>query len=126
MSRNGITRLMLLWLAWIYAIYFLLTGIWPVVHIRSFMAVTGPKTDLWLVRTVGLMITAVGLCVAVAAWQRQITLPILVLATASSGFLMLIDVIYFAKRLIAKIYLLDAAVEAVLIAAWLIAWFAKA
>ncbi len=117
---------MLLWLGWIYAVYFLLTGVWPVVHIGSFMAVTGPKNDLWLVRTVGLMITAVGLCIGVAAWQRQITLPILVLAIASSGFLMFIDVIYVAKRVIAKIYLLDAVVEAGLIGAWLIAWFTKA
>ena len=116
---------MLLWVAWIYAVYFMLTGIWPVVHIRSFMAVTGPKTDLWLVRTVGLLITAVGLCIAIAAARHQIELAILVLALASSGFLMLIDVIYVARRVIARIYLLDAAVEAVLIIAWLIAWFAK-
>src|SRR5205814_3223112 len=109
---------MLLWIAWVYAVYFLLTGIWPVLHIASFMAVTGPKTDLWLVRTVGLLITGVGLCVAVAAWQKQIGLPIFVLAIASSGFLCLIDVIYVAKRVIAKIYLLDAAIEVVLIVAW--------
>lgn len=117
---------MLLWVAWIYAVYFLLTGIWPVVHIRSFMAVTGPKTDLWLVRTVGLLIAAIGLCVALAAARHQIQHAILVLALASAGFLMLIDVIYVAKRVIARIYLVDAAVEAMLIVAWLIAWFTKA
>ena len=109
-----------------YAVYFIATGVWPVVHIKSFLWVTGPKTDLWLVRTVGLMITAVGLCIAVAAAQQQIQLHILVLAIASSGFLLLIDVIYVAKRVIAKIYLLDAAIEAILIAAWLIGWFSRA
>src|SRR3954468_24319759 len=110
------------WVAWIYAIYFLLTGMWPVVHIKSFMAVTGPKTDLWLVRTVGLLITAVGLCVAIAAAQRQIQLHALVLAIASSGFLLLIDMIYVARGVFARIYLLDAAVELLLIIAWVIGW----
>lgn len=26
--------------------FYLATGIWPLVHIESFVAVTGPKTDL--------------------------------------------------------------------------------
>jgi hypothetical protein len=75
---------------------------------------------------VGLLIAAVGLCIGVAGWQQQITLPILVLAVASSGFLMVVDVVYVAKGVIARIYLLDAAVEAALIVAWLIAWSTKA
>ena len=39
------------------AVYYILTGVWPLVHIRSFMAVTGPKTDLWLARTTGAAIS---------------------------------------------------------------------
>src|SRR3954468_14726644 len=112
------------WVAWIYAMYFVITGIWPVVHMPSFIAVTGPKTDLWLVRTVGLLITAIGLCIAVAAARHQIQLPIFILAITSSGFLCLIDVVYVSKRVIAKIYLLDAAVELLLIIAWIIGWAA--
>ncbi|VTR52312.1 Uncharacterised protein [Sphingobacterium thalpophilum] len=45
----------------IQGIYYCLTGIWPVIHISSFMAVTGPKTDLWLVKMVGLLSLAIGL-----------------------------------------------------------------
>jgi len=117
--------LMLHWVARIYAVYFMVTGIWPVVHMPSFLAVTGPKTDLWLVRTVGLMITAVGLCIAVAAWQGQMALHVLVLAIASSGFLLLVDVIYVRKRVIAKIYLLDGAIELILILGWVIGWVSR-
>lgn len=29
--------------------YYLITLIWPLVHIKSFMAVTGYKRDVWLV-----------------------------------------------------------------------------
>lgn len=117
--------IMLLWVAWVYAAYFLLTGIWPIVHMSSFLAVTGPKTDLWLVRTVGLLVMAVGLAVGVAAARDQLPLPVFVLAVASSLSLLLIDLIYVGKRVIAKIYLLDAAVEVVLIIAWIVGWFAR-
>ncbi len=39
------------------AVYYVLTGVWPLVSMKTFLKVTGPKTDLWLVRTIGLFIT---------------------------------------------------------------------
>jgi hypothetical protein len=112
---------MLTVLAWVYSTYFILTGVWPLISIRTFMMVTGPKTDLWLVRTVGLLVTSIGLCVAVSAAQRQFPLPVIVLAIAASLALLLIDVVYVIKGTISRIYFIDAAIEAVLIVAWLIA-----
>jgi energy-converting hydrogenase Eha subunit E len=109
-------------LAAIQSIYFLATGIWPILHIESFMKVTGPKRNLWLVKTVGAIIISIGLSLAVAAWNHQINLAIVTLAITSAIALTCIDVIYVSKGTIAKIYLLDAAAEIVLILAWLIAW----
>lgn len=40
--------------------YYLVTGAWPLLHMRSFVALTGPKRDLWLVRSTGSMIAALG------------------------------------------------------------------
>ena len=34
-------------------VYFAATGVWPLIDMRSFERVTGPKADKWLVRTVG-------------------------------------------------------------------------
>jgi hypothetical protein len=59
--------------------YFLLTGVWPLLHMRSFLTVTGPKTDLWLAA---------------------------------------IDVIYVTRGVISRIYLADAALEALILMAW--------
>src|SRR5688572_4449074 len=112
---------MIIPLAWVYSVYFLITGIWPLISIRTFMKVTGPKTDLWLVRTVGLLVTPIGLCIAVAAYQRQFHLPVIVLAIASSLALLLIDVIYVLNGTISRIYLVDAVIEALLIVGWLLA-----
>src|SRR5947209_19342813 len=40
--------------------FFALSGMWPIVHLRSFEAVTGPKLEGWLVKTVGGLLTVVG------------------------------------------------------------------
>jgi hypothetical protein len=37
------------------------SGLWPLVHLRSFEAITGPKTDRWLVKTIGALIAEPGL-----------------------------------------------------------------
>jgi hypothetical protein len=35
------------------AVVFITTGLWPLVRSKSFEAVTGPKLEGWLVKTVG-------------------------------------------------------------------------
>jgi hypothetical protein len=104
--------------AWVQGVYFLFTGIWPIVHIRSFMAVTGPKVDLWLVKTVGVIVTAIGATICLAVWRREVSSQTMFLATASAAGLMAIDVIYVLKGRISPIYLADAAVELVLVGGW--------
>jgi hypothetical protein len=47
---------------WVQAIYYLLTALWGLFHIESFMAVTGPKTDVWLVKTVSVLIIPTVVC----------------------------------------------------------------
>ena len=44
------------------------TGLWPIVDLRSFERVTGPKHDDWLVRTVGGLAVALG---AGLAWRSH-------------------------------------------------------
>ena len=112
-------------LAFIQAAYFIATGVWPIVHIRSFMKVTGPKTDLWLVKTVGALVTVIGAVIALAAWRRRIDLEIVALTVLSAAALLAVDVIYVLRRVIDKIYLLDAVAEILLIAAWIILWASR-
>jgi hypothetical protein len=116
---------MLTWIAIAHAIYFGITGIWPIVHMKSFIAVTGPKTDLWLVKAVGALVTAIAAAVGVAAMRRDIGASTIALAVLSCAALCAIDVIYVMKGTIARIYLADAAVEVLLIAAWTIAWVGR-
>jgi hypothetical protein len=34
--------------------YYLITGLWAILDIKSFMTITGPKCDVWLVKMLGL------------------------------------------------------------------------
>ena len=96
------------------SIYYGVTGAWPVLHMRSFEAVTGPKTDDWLVHMVGLLTIAV----AVAIWPRAgaIAPPSRTLAILAAASYLVIDVVYGSLGVISWVYLLDAVVETGLMA----------
>lgn len=98
----------------IQSIYYALTGAWPVMHLPSFEAVTGPKSDDWLVHMVGLLTVAI----AVTLWPRagRIAAPVRTLAVWAAASYLVIDVVYAALGVISPIYLLDAAAEIALIA----------
>ena len=112
----------LFWLAIVQAGYFVITGVWPILNMRSFVAVTGPKVDYWLVKTVGVLVTVVGLAIGIAALRGNFGIETFVLAVGSAAALGAVDVIYATKRVIPKIYLADAVAEAILITGWLILW----
>lgn len=101
-----------------HAAFFLVTGLWPILHIRSFEWVSGPKVDRWLVKTVSALIVVIGSVTGLAAWRRRLTPEIEALAIGSSISLSAIDVIYVARRRIRWVYLLDAIAELGLAAAW--------
>jgi hypothetical protein len=104
----------------VQGLYFLLTGLWPLFGIDSFQAVTGRKTDLWLVYTVGMLVSVIGLTLLVAAGSRRITPEIAILAIGSAAGLAAIDVIFVFRGVISWIYLLDAAAEVALLGWWVL------
>lgn len=105
-------------LTWLQGIYFLFTGIWPLISIGSFQKVTGPKYDLWLVKTAGAVVTAIGGTLIIAAIRDEYNAPIIFLAIGSAVGLAAIDIVYVIKRVIRPIYLSDAAIELLLTTGW--------
>ena len=103
-------------------VFYVLTGLWAIVSIGTFQKVTGPKTDLWLVKTVGALVGVIGAVLGLAAQRHTVDEEAAALAIGSAVSLTAIDVVYVARRRISPIYLLDALAECGLIAAWIIAW----
>src|SRR5512138_2105430 len=87
-------------------------GLWPLVHYRSFEAVTGPKEDDWLVKTVGGLIAIVGGTLLVSARRRDPTPEAAVLGAAAATALAVADLRFVARGRISRVYLLDVVVEA--------------
>lgn len=109
-------------LAWFQGIFYGLTGVWPLLSMRTFLAVTGPKVDLWLVRTVGILIAVIGLTLLLATRRRRIGSELVLLAAGSAAGLAGIDLVYALGDRISDVYLVDAVVEIVLVIAWVGAW----
>jgi hypothetical protein len=105
-------------LAVVQGAYWAASGVWPIVHLRSFEAVTGPKQAGWLVKTVGALIAAVGATLVVAGARRRVTEEIVLLGASSAAALGGAGGWYAARGRIRRIYLADAAIEAVILAAW--------
>lgn len=106
--------------ALIQAAAYVLTGLWPWLSMRTFLQVTGPKEDLWLVKTVGALLALAGVVLGLAGLQRRITPEVALLGAGSAGTLAAVDAFYVAQGRIPPVYLLDMAGESVLVAGWLL------
>ena len=96
------------------AAYYALSGVWPIVSPKTFQLVTGPKADMWLVKTFGALVGAVGASLALAEEPQRDTR---VLAAGSAAALGIADAWFVARGRIKKTYLIDAAAQAALLAA---------
>jgi hypothetical protein len=97
--------------------YYLVTGAWPLLSMRSFERVSGRKTDRWLVRTIGLLSIGYG-TLLLDATRRGSPEPGLGVAPAVAFGAS--SLWYRARGVINSSYLLDAAVEAAFLAGWLV------
>jgi hypothetical protein len=101
------------------AIY-VVSGLWPIVHLRSFEKVTGPKTDGWLVKTVGGLLAVIGATLIVGSAPPGPARALRLLGTGSAAVLALVDVIYASRGRISRIYLADAALQTAIGALWVV------
>jgi hypothetical protein len=92
-------------------IYYFATGVWPFVHRRSFLKVTGPKNDLWLVHAVGSLVTASGVVLLRSAAKKRVTPEIQMLAAGSALGLAAVELHSIWRGAIRKIYLADTLLE---------------
>jgi hypothetical protein len=99
-------------------VYFLATGMWPLLHLESFESMTGPKADKWLVRTVGMLVGVTGAVLLRAAVRDRVTPEISALGVASAASLGAVDTLYAIRGHVSRIYLADSAVHGAFVAGW--------
>jgi len=97
------------------AIYFA-SGLWPIVHLRSFEAVTGRKRDKWLVKANGAILACVGLSLMRSGRKE----PARELGLTTAAAIAAVEAFYAARGKIGRPYVADAAVELAIAAGWLV------
>lgn len=95
-----------------FSFYYFITGLWPFIHYGSFERITGPKKEKWLVYTVSSLIVITSLVVFRSLKEENFLNPtILMLVIGNATALIVIDVLFSYKKIISKVYLLDAFVQ---------------
>jgi energy-converting hydrogenase Eha subunit E len=102
--------------ALIQGVYYVITGLWPLLHMGSFQKVTGPKVDTWLVKMVGLLAATIGIVLLVS--RAPTTLELLGILSAAA--FAAIDFYYSLRRRIARTYMADGFIQILFIIGWLV------
>jgi hypothetical protein len=102
-----------------HGVFNVVGGLWPLVHLRSFEWVFGPKTDVWLQRTTGGLLVSAGLAQLAAAPGPQGPAQARRIGLGTALTLLAVDLVYVPKGRIRPTYLLDAAMQTGWIRTWL-------
>ena len=114
MNRQKLYKYALL----VQGMYVLLTAVWALVDIQSFMFITGPKTDVWLVRTVAVLLICIWLFFLMSSKKSEEPRVTLTALVFSFG-LAYIDFYYTLNNTIRWVYALDGIVESMFGLLWL-------
>jgi hypothetical protein len=116
-NHLSIYRLLLI----VQGFYTFITALWAIIDIDSFMKITGPKTDIWLVKTVSIVLVAVGLTLLSHLKEPdEPVLPAIVLGCITSAGLAFIDFFYSSKNTISFVYATDGIIEVAFFLGWMI------
>jgi len=114
-TQHALTRRMPRLVPLVQGTFYLATGLWPVLAERSFEAVTGPKVDKWLVRTMGGVLAAVGASLVAAAFESKRQRSTTLVGAGVAAALGISDVLYAQQGRISRVYFADAAAEAAIL-----------
>ena len=89
------------------------------VDIDSFMMVTGPKTDIWLVKTISVLLIPIVVCLGAALFLKLQPLPVLLVGSCTAAGLAAIDFYYTANRTIKWVYAVDGVLEILFLLTWI-------
>ncbi|MDQ1012924.1 hypothetical protein QFZ82_007409 [Streptomyces sp. V4I23] len=106
-------------LARAHGLFNVLGGVWPLLSLRTFEWVSGPKTDEWLLQTCGGLLATAGWSMLRVSPGPEGLRHARRLGVGTAVTLLVIDLVYVPLGRIRPTYLIDAATEI----AWLTAWW---
>jgi uncharacterized membrane protein len=85
------------------------------------MAITGYKTDQWLVKTVGLLILAISVYMLLHLVRPGKVLPLAGMMLVCTAGLAIIDFYYSSQGIISRVYMVDGILQVLFFIAWVVA-----
>jgi hypothetical protein len=107
------------WLIIAQSTYTMITAIWPLIDIHSFMLVTGYKTDIWLVKTVGVLLIPIAATQILFLIIQSDPRVIIFLSSLVAVAFIIVDCVYALSDVISDIYLVDAGIQVIFLIAWI-------
>jgi len=104
----------------IQAAYFFVTAVWPLIDITSFLAVTGYKREVWLVKTVGVLLLPYCLILLHLAFsdKKNFIMAIAIILCCLS--LAIVEIYYYFKGVIKWVYCIDGGLQLVFMSYWIL------
>jgi hypothetical protein len=106
-------------------IYYLLRGLWPLFRMGYIGDSGATDTDVWLAQSAGVMTLVVGATLCLAAYRRQGSMEVILLAFGSALGLTLLELIFVLQGRISEVYLIDSVIQVALVASWVYGWRTK-
>lgn len=105
----------------IQGLYWLFIGLWGMINSHSLERVTNIMvTDIWLVKTVSILIIVISLSLLSGVKSKEQTMPVILLAITGCIGLAGIDFYYSETRVISPAYLMDGIVQILFFIAWIV------
>jgi hypothetical protein len=101
-------------------VFYLATGLWPIVHFRSFHAVTHPRYDRRLMKAIGGLTAVLGVTLIAGAFEKKPSSALKVLGIGSAIALAAADVVAVARRRIStRLAVANIVAEGGIVGGWL-------
>ena len=99
--------------------YMLGIGLWPILDLKSFTLVTGPKPEGWLTKGVGACLANIGAALAASGARGKVARELRVLGATTALSFAAMDFWYAGiRRRISRVYLGNGAMQLAFAAAW--------
>src|SRR5262249_26347549 len=93
-------------------IYYLLRGLWSVLGYGFQGAASGETVSAYLAHSTGLLVLVIGAALCLAAYRRQGSPEVLLIALGAAVGLTILDIVYVFNRSISVLFLFDAIIQA--------------
>jgi hypothetical protein len=105
----------------VQGIYLLAAALWPLLHLDSFLSVTGIESDSWLLRISGVYVLSVSVCLLTGYFLSKYSWPATIMAVITAFGTLYMDVYYYYLRdqLPLTVYFFDFVVQLIFVICWI-------